>query len=225
MSTLAMLPSSTASPDGGMMMASPPVPSIGPIDMYRLYPRRDISGTISAPSIAVLPMLVPDSVANTVPPATVRYESRPGSRPKSASNASNTRTARPVWKKSSPIRRNSGMGTNTNSVTEDVTLAVIWASPASPPMKTSMPMMLTAKNENATGIDSAMNTSSSPTIRAPASYHSTACVPAGQPRRRRCRAGVLDSTERACEASGTRGTPAAFNAVKAGRSASAAVKR
>ena len=133
-------------------------------------------------------MLVPDNVANTVPPATVRYDNRPGSRPKSASNASNTRTASPVWKKSSPISRNSGMGTKTNNVTDDVTLAAIWASPASPPMKTSMPMMLTAKNANATGIDSAMSRSSSPTISAPASYHSMVSELAFQPhpRRRRC---------------------------------------
>ena len=46
--------------------------------------------------MAVLPMLVPESVAKTVPPATVRYDNRPGKRPKRASKASNTRTASPV---------------------------------------------------------------------------------------------------------------------------------
>jgi hypothetical protein len=33
MSTLASVASSTASAEGGMMMARPPVPRIGPIDM------------------------------------------------------------------------------------------------------------------------------------------------------------------------------------------------
>ncbi len=54
-----------------MITASPPVPMIGPIDRYLLYPRFIISGTISDPSSAVDPMLDPDSAANPVPPATV----------------------------------------------------------------------------------------------------------------------------------------------------------
>ena len=55
-----------------MMIASPPVPRMGPITMCFLYPRLVISGTIREPSIAVLAMLEPDSVANSVPPTTVR---------------------------------------------------------------------------------------------------------------------------------------------------------
>ena len=35
-SMLAMLASSTASADGGMIMASPPVPRIGPMDIRQL---------------------------------------------------------------------------------------------------------------------------------------------------------------------------------------------
>ena len=67
----ASVASSTASAEGGMMMARPPVPRIGPMDMCFLYPRRFISGTISEPSSAVEPMDDPDSVEKPVPPRTV----------------------------------------------------------------------------------------------------------------------------------------------------------
>ena len=70
-SSCARVPSSTASAEGGINMASPPVPRMGPIDICFLYPRRDISGTINDPSSAVDPMEEPDRVAKAVPPATV----------------------------------------------------------------------------------------------------------------------------------------------------------
>ncbi|CAI8175945.1 MAG: Uncharacterised protein [SAR116 cluster bacterium] len=70
-SSCANVPRSTASADGGISMASPPVPRMGPMDMCFLYPRRDISGTISDPRSAVDPIDDPDRVAKAVPPATV----------------------------------------------------------------------------------------------------------------------------------------------------------
>ena len=54
-----------------MIIAKPPVPKIGPMDIWPLYPRFVISGTISEPIIAVLAMVDPDKVAKIVPPATV----------------------------------------------------------------------------------------------------------------------------------------------------------
>ena len=54
-----------------MIIAKPPVPSIGPIDIWPLYPRFVISGTMSDPIIAVFAMVDPDRVAKIVPPATV----------------------------------------------------------------------------------------------------------------------------------------------------------
>ncbi len=48
------------------------------------------------PSSAVLPIDEPESVAKAVPPATVTYESRAGTRPISFSTALNMRSARPV---------------------------------------------------------------------------------------------------------------------------------
>jgi len=54
-----------------MMIAKPPVPRIGPIDICFLYPRAVISGTIRLPSKAVDPIEDPDNVENAVPPSTV----------------------------------------------------------------------------------------------------------------------------------------------------------
>ena len=66
---------------GGMIMAIPPVPNIGPRVMDLLYPRRVISGTSKEPSMAVLAMVDPLKFEKMVPPATVSKLSRPGSRP------------------------------------------------------------------------------------------------------------------------------------------------
>ena len=46
-----VLTSNTASAEGGISIAMPPVPRIGPMDRTFLYPRRDISGTISVPTV------------------------------------------------------------------------------------------------------------------------------------------------------------------------------
>ena len=67
----ARLPSSTPREDGGISMARPPVPMMGPMDMCGAYPRRVISGIISEPSMAVLAMVDPVSVEKVEPPATV----------------------------------------------------------------------------------------------------------------------------------------------------------
>ena len=64
-------PSSTASEDGGMIIARDPVARIGPMTSAFLYPRLRISGIKVVPSIAVLAIEDPDSVAKSVPPATV----------------------------------------------------------------------------------------------------------------------------------------------------------
>ena len=70
-SICASVANKTANADGGIIIASPPVPKIGPMLMYDLYPRRDISGTIKEPNKAVDPIDEPDSVENAVPPRTV----------------------------------------------------------------------------------------------------------------------------------------------------------
>ena len=93
---LAMAASSTPRADGGMIIANPPVPRIGPMDIRLLYPRRCISGTISDPSMAVFAIDDPVSVENIEPPATVRKHRRPGSFPNSASSPSKTLIASPV---------------------------------------------------------------------------------------------------------------------------------
>jgi len=67
----AKVANNTASAEGGMIIARPPVPRIGPMDICFLYPRSVISGTIRLPSNAVEPIDDPDSVENAVPPRTV----------------------------------------------------------------------------------------------------------------------------------------------------------
>ena len=62
----------TPSADGGIIIARPPVPKIGPIDICLLYPRRCISGTMREPNIAVLAIDEPVRVEKIDPPATVR---------------------------------------------------------------------------------------------------------------------------------------------------------
>ena len=62
----------------------------------------------------------PVSVEKIEPPATVRKQSRPGSRPNSTSKPSNTRIARPVWKNSEPIMMNIGTGPRVNRLIRTV---------------------------------------------------------------------------------------------------------
>ena len=76
-----MLASTTARDEGGMSMANPPTPMIGPTDMGVLYPRRLISGSKTVPSMAVLARVEPLKAAKRTPAPVASRLNRPGSRP------------------------------------------------------------------------------------------------------------------------------------------------
>ena len=80
-------------------------------------------------------MLAPLSAPNRVPPPTEDRESRPGMRPIHWSTTSTVRAARPVFNSSSPIRRNSGIGTSANCPTDEKVLVASSDNAPSPPRK------------------------------------------------------------------------------------------
>ena len=92
----ARLPSTTASAEGGISMAIPPVAIIGPMAILGWYPRRSISGSKMLPSIAVLAMVDPESDEKIVPLITDTMESLPGTREMSLSTVSIALSASPV---------------------------------------------------------------------------------------------------------------------------------
>ena len=92
----ARLASRTASADGGISMAIPPVAMIGPMANFGAYPRSTIWGSRTLPSRAVLAIVDPDSVENRVPPNIVTIDSRPGTRAISRSTAAIAFSATPL---------------------------------------------------------------------------------------------------------------------------------
>ena len=66
-------------------------------------------------SIAVVPMLAPDSVASSVPEPIARSDSRPGMAPIHVSSVLIIFMAMPVRKSTSPIRMNSVIGNSTKT--------------------------------------------------------------------------------------------------------------
>src|SRR6185369_3125662 len=107
--------------------------------------------TISEPSIAVVAMVEPEIAENTVPATTATTASRPGTWAISRSMPSITFTARPVWKRISPISTNSGIGVSEKLVTELTALRASCTKPGSPPSQSQAPTMLTTRKEKATG--------------------------------------------------------------------------
>src|SRR2546430_4214204 len=81
---------------------------------------------MSEPSSAHEPMLDPAGPAKAVPPIKVTNESRAGTLPSSLSAALKQRPARPVWKKSSPISTNIGIGTSAKLVIAPKPLLITW---------------------------------------------------------------------------------------------------
>ena len=94
--------------------------------------------------------------------------------------ALNMRAPSPVWKKSSPIRRKSGIGTNAKEVSAPKPLLSMRTMPRSPPMKTQAPRMLAARKASATGIPSAISMTMLPSSRASALNHSTRRLPSAE---------------------------------------------
>ena len=119
-------------------------------------------------------MLEPDSVENTVPPATATSDSRPGTRAISWSTASIARIATPVWNRISPIRMNMATGARANRTSPSTTLRSSWISPAPPPRNSSAPMILAEKKAIATGTPRNIGTSTMPSRKKSAQYHSIA---------------------------------------------------
>ena len=72
-----MLARITARAEGGISMARPPDPSMGPTDMEALYPLFLISGRRTVPSIAVFAMVEPLVAAKIVPLAAARTPAVP----------------------------------------------------------------------------------------------------------------------------------------------------
>ena len=108
----AIAPQSTARALGGIIMAKPPLPKIGPRLIGFLYPCFSISGISEDPSIATLARLVPVRVEKRVPTATASRLNLPGIRPIHLSRVSIMTGAMPEWNMSSPIRMKSGTGSN-----------------------------------------------------------------------------------------------------------------
>src|SRR5262245_23378188 len=117
-------------------------------------------------------MLEPAGPANAVPPISVTNESRAGTLPSSLSAASKQRRARPVWKKSSPISRNMGIGTSAKLVIAPKPLLMICMIPGAPPMKSHAAIRFAAKNAIATGIPSIIRPMLSPNRIRAAQYQS-----------------------------------------------------
>src|SRR5215813_5130032 len=63
-----------------------------------------------------------------------------------------TFSASPVWKRTSPISTNSGIGVSEKLMTAAALFLSIWLSPASPPRNKIAPTILIAMKEKATGM-------------------------------------------------------------------------
>src|SRR5215470_7897107 len=70
----------------------------------------------------------------------------------SRSTPSMTLIARPVWKRTSPIRMNSGIGVREKLITDMMLLRTACPKPGSPPRNSQAPTMLIATKESATGM-------------------------------------------------------------------------
>src|SRR5690554_7671773 len=112
----------------------------------------------------------PLRVEKAVPPTTVTYDSLPGTRPIRWSIALNIRIPSPVLKNSSPMSRNSGIGTSPNEDSAPKPLFRTWVSPELPPIKYQAPTRLAPINANATGAPRIMRTSTIERRKNKASY-------------------------------------------------------
>src|SRR4029078_5427309 len=133
-----------------------------------------MTGSIRLPSIAVVAMVEPEIAENTVPATTATTARRPGTWRISRSTPSITFHARQVWNSTSPIRMKSGIGVSEKLATEITLLRTIWGRPASPPRKSSAPMRLMTRKENATGRPRKSRTADPPRIRSAAAPQDTA---------------------------------------------------
>ena len=109
-----MAPQRTASALGGIIMARPPLPRMGPRLMDFLYPCASIEGARAEPNMATLARLVPVKVENRVPTATASKLSLPGNCPSHLSRAFIKVGAMPVWNITSPMRMKRGTGSKMN---------------------------------------------------------------------------------------------------------------
>src|SRR6201994_95456 len=109
-------------------------------------------GSISEPSIAGVAIVEPEIPEKQVPATVGTTPSRPGTRLIRRSTPSMTLIASPVWKSTSPIRMNSGIGVSEKLTTATLLLRTSWLRPALPPRNSTAPTILMAMKENATGM-------------------------------------------------------------------------
>src|SRR4029078_11217704 len=119
-------------------------------------------------------MVEQKTAKHAAPATTATTARRPGTWRISRSTPSITFTARPVWNSTSPIRMKSGIGVSEKLATEITLLRTIWVRPASPPRKSSAPMRLMTRKENATGSPRKSRTADPPRIRSAAAPQDTA---------------------------------------------------
>ena len=156
-------------------------------------------------------MVEPEIAENTVPATMAMTESRPGTRRISTANASIALSATPLWNSTSPISTKNGIGVSAKLVIDCTALRASWVRPASPPRKIAAPMMLMARNANATGSPTPMRATRPPNRMRLASVH--AIVSADRGRFRPARALAIRRWKR-----NTNSTASSTNATGSGAS-------
>ena len=136
-----------------------------------------MSGSNIVPSTAVLAMVEPERLENTVPDNIVSTESRPGRRPSSLSSTSIALKATRECHSTSPISTNSGTGSSVKVLTELNMLRVSVWKDRPPPCSTSTPSMLMMMKANATGIPTASRIMAPVKMMMRMSHHSTVDFP------------------------------------------------
>ena len=124
------------------------------------------------PRTAVVAMVEPLRLENTVPDSTARMLSRPGRRPNMRSITSTAWKATRECHRISPMRMNSGMGSRTNVETESYMLSVSEWNARPPPCRIRTPRVLTRMNPKATGTPSASTNIVPPRMIVSMSHHS-----------------------------------------------------
>lgn len=167
----AILAKITARAEGGISMARPPDPRMGPTDIETLYPLFLISGRRTVPNIAVLAMVEPLVAAKIVPLTAAKTPSLPGTRPSQRSMISSAMSATWEWYISSPIKMNKGTGVTVKMDRELKIPRVMFFNPADP-IKTKMPKKSIRRKAKATGNLVRSKTINPPRKKVSTIYHS-----------------------------------------------------
>ena len=110
---------------------------------------RQVPGRLAV--VAVVAGTVFSAISGSTIATTATTASRPGTWRTRRSIPSITLSASPVWKSTSPISTNSGIGVSEKLMTAAALFLSIWLRPASPPRNKIAPTMLIAMKEKATG--------------------------------------------------------------------------